>query len=199
MPPKYPSYAYVEPQATGASDAEIEEIIDDLVAQSPGMKLPHGDPMDPICRAMNVDLEYSSPPHEILLDVPVERKACIWLPKKGKPRQDRFMAAMGVGHWILHVPVTREAFPGCGIQALLRPTDRAAQAEAVRFARILLMPREEFCSLWYEGRANLVADTLNVPTQVVYERAAMLDIPTDDGQGNKFEWKSRAQVSSGGY
>lgn len=198
MPPKYPCYAYVEPQATGVSDAEIEEIIDDMISQSPGVTLPHGEPMDPICRALNVDLEYSGPPHEILLDVPLDRKACIWLPKKGKPRQDRFMAAMGVGHWILHVPTTREACPGCGIQALHLPADRTAQKEAMRFARILLMPREAFCSLWYEGRANLVADTLNVPTQVVYERATMLDIPTDDRQGNAFEWKTRGHVP-GGY
>ncbi|MBV7396214.1 ImmA/IrrE family metallo-endopeptidase [Mameliella sediminis] len=197
MPPRYPSYPYVEPLATGVSDVEIEDVINDMIAQSPGLSLPHGESLDPICRALNVDLEYSGPPHEILLDVPLNRKACIWLPKRGKPRQDRFMAAMGVGHWILHVPSTREAHPRCGIQALHQPASRAAQREAVRFARILLMPRDEFCSLWYEGRANLVADTLNVPTQVVYERATMLDLPVEDTGGNKFEWKERGQVSTG--
>lgn len=197
MPPRYPSYPYVEPQAIGVTDAEIEETIADMVSQTPGMTLPYGDPLDPICRALNVDIEYSGPPHEILLDVPLGRKACIWLPRKGKPRQDRFMAAVGIGHWILHVPVTREAHPGSGVQAIHVPTDRGARQEAIRFARILLMPKETFVSLWYEGRANLVADTLNVPTQVVYERATMLDIPTDDGQGDVYKWKSRAQVPGG--
>ncbi|MBV6634906.1 MAG: ImmA/IrrE family metallo-endopeptidase [Mameliella sp.] len=194
MPSRYPSYAYVEPMATGVIDAEIEDLINDMMSQTPGLTLRDGGPLDPLCRALNVDLEYSGPPHEILLDVPLDRKACIWLPRKSKPRQDRFIAAMGVGHWLMHVPTTREAHPRCGIQALHRPANRAAQKEAMRFARMLLMPREEFCSLWYEGRANLVADTLNVPTQVVYERAAMLDIPMEGPGGHKYEWTPRTDT-----
>ena len=97
----------------------------------------------------------------------------------------------------MHVTTTREAHPRCGIQALHRPANRAAQKEAMRFARMLLMPREEFCSLWYEGRANLVADTLNVPTQVVYERAAMLDIPMEGSGGHKYEWTPRTDTPTG--
>jgi hypothetical protein len=191
MPPKYPNYPYVEPVATGVNDDEIEETIVDMMSQNPGLTLRDGGPLDPLCRALNVDIEYSGPPHQILLDVPLGRKAVIYLPKKGKPRQDRFVAAMGVGHWILQIPTTREANPGCGIQALHLPMDRTALKEARRFACALLMPPEEFCSLWYEGRANLVADTLNVPTQVVYERAATLDLPADHGEGHKYEWKER--------
>lgn len=196
MPPRYPPYPYVEPLATGVSDDEIEAVIADMMSQTPGLTLRDGGPLDPLCRALNVDLEYSGPPYEILLDVPLHRKACIYLPKKGKPRQDRFIAAMGVGHWILHVPQTRELRPGCGIQALHKPASRDAQREAMRFARVLLMPREEFISLWYEGRANLVADTLNVPTQVVYERATMLDIPMDS-EGSKYTWADRGHVAQG--
>jgi len=193
MPPRYPCYPYVEPLACKVSDEEIEETITDMMSQNPGLTLRDGGPLDPLCRALNVDIEYSGPPHEILLDVPRERKAVIYLPKKGKPRQDRFVAAMGVGHWIMHVPITREANPGCGIQALHMPADRAALKEARRFACALLMPMQEFSNLWYEGRANLVADTLNVPTQVVYERAALLDLPEDNGQGDKYVWKERLQ------
>lgn len=192
MPPRYPSYPYVEPLATGASDEEIEDTIFDMMSQNPGVTVKDGGPLDPLCRALVVDIEYSGPPHEILLDVPLDRKAVIYLPKKGKPRQDRFMAAMGVGHWILHVPVTREAHPGCGIQALHSPTKRDALREARRFACALLMPREEFLTLWYEGHAKLVADTLNVPTQMVYDRATVLDLPNDDAAGDKYEWKQRA-------
>ncbi|SMX47176.1 ImmA/IrrE family metallo-endopeptidase [Maliponia aquimaris] len=197
MPTRYPSYPYVEPQAAGVTDEEIDQVIADMMSQTPGLTLRDGGPLDPLCRALNVDLEYSGPPHDVLLDVPLHRKACIYLPKKGKPRQDRFIAAMGVGHWILQVPLTREAHPGCGIQALHKPASRDALREAVRFARILLMPRQEFMALWYEGRANLVADTLNVPTQVVYERATMLDIPTEDTEGSKYHWAERGHVSQG--
>ena len=195
MPPKYPNYPYVEPLAAKVTDDDIEETIVDMMSQNPGVTVRDGGPLDPLCRALNVDVEYSGPPHQILLDVPLDRKAVIWLPKKGKPRQDRFVAAIGVGLWILHVPLTREAHPGHGIQALHLPTDRAALREARRFACALLMPKDEFCNLWYEGRANLVADTLNVPTQVVYERAATLDLPADDGEGDKYQWKERAHTS----
>lgn len=194
MPSRYPDYPYVEPQAAGVSNAEIEAVIDDMMSQTPGLTLRDGGPLDPLCRALNVDIEYSGPPHEILLDVPCHRKAVIYLPRKGKPRQDRFIAAMGVGHWILQIPATREAHPDCGIQALHYPADRGAQREAMRFARILLMPREEFSSLWYEGRAHLVADTLNVPTQVVYERAAMLDIPME-AEIVTGDWLDRAEIA----
>ncbi|MGP6088128.1 ImmA/IrrE family metallo-endopeptidase [Antarctobacter jejuensis] len=193
MPPRYPSYPYVEPLACGQSDAEIDDTIADMISQTPGLTVKDGGPPDVLCRALNVDIEYSGPPHEILLDVPLDRKAVIYLPKRGKPRQDRFMAAMGIGHWILHVPPTREAHPGCGIQVLHAPTDRGAMREARRFARALLMPKEEFCTLWYEGHAVLVAETLNVPTQQVYERASTLDLPPENGAGDRYEWAERAE------
>ena len=197
MPRRYPAYPYVEPIAAGLSQAEIDEIIADLLSQNPGVCLRDG-PLDGLCRALNVDIEYSLPPHEMILDVPLERSAVIWLAKNGRPKHDRIAAAIGVGHWILHVPGTREQHPGCGIQALHKPSDRAAQDEARRFAYSLLMPEEMFKNLWYEGRAQLVADSCNVPTQIVYERASLLDLSVEHhDEGSKFEWKERPAI--GGF
>ncbi|WP_425071889.1 ImmA/IrrE family metallo-endopeptidase [Sagittula sp. S175] len=196
MPARYPSYPYVEPVAAKVTQDEIDSTIADLLANNPGVCLRQG-PLDGLCRALNVDIEYSTPPHEMMLDVPLEKRAVIWLPKNGRPKHDRIAAAIGIGHWIMHVPVTREKHPGCGIQALHRPTDMAAQKEARRFAYALLLPADDFKNLWYEGRGGAVADVLNVPTQVVYERASMLDLTQPDGGGDKYEWKERPAI--GGY
>jgi hypothetical protein len=195
MPRRYPSYPYVEPIAANVTQEEIDAIIADLLHNHPGVFLREG-PLDGLAHALNVDIEYSSPPHEMMLDVPLNKRAVIWLPKNGRPKNDRVAAAIGFGHWILHVPGTREAHPGCGIQALHRPTDWAAQKEARRFAYTLLMPEEDFRNLWYESRAGGVADACNVPTQVVYERASMLDLSQghDEG-GSKYEWKERPSVA----
>ncbi|MFW2588912.1 ImmA/IrrE family metallo-endopeptidase [Sagittula sp. SSi028] len=196
MPPRYPDYPYVEPMAVNATEDEIENVLADLLANNPGVQLRDG-PLDRVCQSLNVDLEYSLPPHEILLDVPLNRRAVIWLPKNGRPKHDRVAAAIGIGHWILHVPYTREKHPGCGIQALQHPSSKEALQEAKRFALALLMPENDFKALWYEGRARAVADELNVPTQTVYERAAMLDLTDMDTGGDKYEWKDRA--SSAGF
>lgn len=175
MPRAYPNYPYTEPETPGYTDGEIHSIIDDLLAQNPQMSLNDGGPLDSLCRALNVDVEYSDKPNEILLDVPLDRRAVIWLPKNGKPRHDRLATACGIGHWLLHVPHTRDAQPGKGIQALYAGKDDIVQ-EARRFAFALLMPADKFRSLWYEGRAQLCAETLNVPTQAVYDRAKWLTL-----------------------
>ncbi len=196
MPRRYPSYPYVEPVAAGLSQDEIDDTVADLMSQNPRIDLREGGPLDPLARALNVDIEYSAPPHEMMLDVPLDRRAVIWLHKDGRPKHDRIAAGMGIGHWILHVPPTRAAHPGCGIQALHRPSDPAAQQEALRFAYTLLMPAEAFKTLWYEGRVQAVADGMNVPTQAVYERATMLDLHTVENRGgDRYEWKERPAVA----
>ena len=174
MPRAYPDYPYVDPLPADVTDADMQRAIDDMLSQNPSLSLRDGAPLDSLCRALNVDVEYSGTPNEILLDVPLDRKAVIWLPRNGKPRQDRMALATGIGHWILHVPLTRDVHPKAGIQALYAPRNPRAMAEAMRFAHLLLMPADAFISLWYEGRASLVADTLNVPTQAVYDRAKAL-------------------------
>ena len=51
-------------------------------------------------------------------------------------------------------------------------------------------------TLWYEGRGPAVAEGLNVPTQIVYERAKVLDISaTESSGGDKYEWKERPTVA----
>lgn len=176
MPRKYPSYPYIEPMVCGKSDEEIEAIVRKLLAQNPDLSVQDGGPMDALCRALEVDVEYSDVPNEILLDVPLDRNAVIFLPKNSKTRHDRLATATGLGHWLLHVPPTRKARPDVGIQALYNPTDTKAFDEARRFAFALLMPMEAFKSLWYEGGGQLTAETLNVPTQSVYDRAKILDL-----------------------
>ncbi|GAA4217834.1 ImmA/IrrE family metallo-endopeptidase [Sagittula sp. NFXS13] len=194
MPAPYPSYPYVEPTAVNATQDEIDAVVADLLENNPNACLREG-PLDALCRALNVDIEYSIPPHDLILDVPLNSRAVIWLPKNGRPRHDRIAAAIGVGHWIMHVPTTREKHAGCGIQALYSPTDPAARKEARLFAYALLMPEEDFKNLWYEGRSAVVADVLNVPTQIVYERASMLDLTQPDSEGDKYEWKERPSVA----
>lgn len=189
MPRAYPDYPYVEPVAAGLSQTEIVQVVDDMLSQNPTISLKDGGPLDKLCRALNVDVEYSDSPNEILLDVPLDRHAVIWLPKRGKTRQDRMTLATGIGHWLLHVAITRETHPRNGIQALYSPKDTKALREARLFAFALLMPEETFTTLWYEGRAQLTAETLNVPTQAVYDRAKWLDLasPADHAAHEKLQ------------
>lgn len=196
MPRKYPNYPYAEVIACDFDDDQIEETVDDLLSQTGAVNVSDDKPLDGLCRALNVDVEYSPPPYELVLDVPLDRKAVIWLPRNGKLRHDRMATAIAIGHWILHAPCTREAFPGHGVQAVRNPTDPKALIEARHFAFTLLMPEAQFCSLWYEGKASLVAETLCVPTQSAYERAKMLDLHADVS-GHKFEWKERPRIATG--
>lgn len=180
MPRKHHTYPYVETAARGYSNDDIHAAVQDMISQNPGLNVRDGGPLDPLCRALNVDLEYSDIPNEILLEVPLDRKAVVWLPKNSKPRHDRLAAATGIGHWVLHIPRDREDNPGCGIQALYQPSNgRTALEEARKFALALLMPQDVFKNLWYEGKAHLVANTLNVPTAAAYERASMISIDQD--------------------
>ncbi|KUF12679.1 ImmA/IrrE family metallo-endopeptidase [Pseudoponticoccus marisrubri] len=188
MPRKYPDYPYVEMVAAGLPAAQIDAAAMALRRRFPEIALDRGDPLDPLCRALGVDLDYAGPPHEIVLDVPAEGRPVLYLPRLGRTRQDRVDAAMGIGHWILHVPPTRLAHPGAGMQALVEPTDPALLDEARRFALALLMPEPVFWELWYEGRAGAVAETLNVPTQFAYERAATLDVGHHDPDGAGPVW-----------
>ncbi|WP_136442915.1 ImmA/IrrE family metallo-endopeptidase [Pacificoceanicola onchidii] len=176
MPRAYPCYPYVEPIAADISGEEIAQMVDDMLSQTPGMSLRDGGPLDKLARALNVDVEYSERPNDVLLDVPLGRHPVIWLPHTGRTRQDRVTLATGLGHWLLHIPITRELHPGVGIQALYHPKDDTALLEARRFAQELLMPQETFKTLWFEGKAQNVAETLNVPTQAVYDRAKLLDL-----------------------
>ena len=73
MPARYPDYPYVEPLATNVSQEEMEATISDLLANHPGVGLKEG-PLDGLCRALNVDIEYSSPRHEMMLDVPLHKR-----------------------------------------------------------------------------------------------------------------------------
>lgn len=180
MPRAYPNYPYTEPDSPGFSDEEINAVIADLMAQDLRLSLNSGGPLDGLCLALNVDVEYSDKPNEVLLDVPLNRRAVIWLPKNGKPRHDRLATACGIGHWLLHVPHTRTTQPGKGIQALYDGAKPEVAQEARRFAFALLMPSDKFKSLWYEGRAQLCAETLNVPTQAVYDRAKWLALTQAD-------------------
>ncbi|PYG34538.1 ImmA/IrrE family metallo-endopeptidase [Pelagimonas varians] len=176
MPRKYPTYPYIEPVTCGKSDEEIALIVRKLTAQNPELSMQDGGPLDSLCRALEVDVEYSDQPNEVLLDVPLARNAVIYLAKDAKTRHDRLATATGLGHWLLHVPPTRKAHPDFGIQALYAPTNPDAFQEARRFAFALLMPIEAFKSLWYEGGGQLTAETLNVPTQSVYDRAKTLEL-----------------------
>lgn len=176
MPRAYPSYPFVEPQSANIRDDEIDSLIADVYSQNPQLDIPPGGPLDALCRALTVDVEYSAPPNDILLEVPLDRRPVIWLPKNGKPRHDRLATATGVGHWLIHAPRTRQANPMVGLQALYKPTNRAALEEARRFALAFLMPADRFTALWYEGKATLVAEELQVPTQAAYDRAARLDL-----------------------
>ncbi len=196
MPRKNPPYPTVEPSACNLTDEQIASHIEDLQSQSPGVNFTDGGSPDVLCRALNVDIEYSGLPNDILLDVAIDKRPVIWLPRRSKSRQDRMMVAVALGFWIIHVPLTREAHPNCGIQALYDPADASALKEALRFGQTLLMPEDMFKSLWYEGRAQLVADTLNVPTQSVYDRAKGLMLTNEQEEPEAAPEVAREQTAA---
>lgn len=174
MPKKYPDYPYREPEPAGHSDPQIIAIIDDLMTQNPWAQVLDGGPLDALCRALTIDLEYSGAPNEVLMDVPRGGRPVIWLDRNSKTRYDRFTVAIALGHWVMHVLPLREPKPDYGIQALYSPSRPEARQEATQFAFDLLLPSAEFQDLWHSGRAQLVSDRFNLPTKLVYDRAKML-------------------------
>ncbi|MFW5641180.1 MAG: ImmA/IrrE family metallo-endopeptidase [Roseicyclus sp.] len=173
MPPKHPSYPYVEPEAARISGSDIEALAD-RHARDWGFR--EGKSLDEVCRNAGVDIEYSHYPNEILLDVALEAQPVIWLPRKGRKRDDRVTVATALGHWALHVDRTRKAHPGCGIQALYLPARPQALKEALAFGLAFLMPKEEFLDAWFSGRAQAASDRFDVPTKMAYLRAETLEL-----------------------
>jgi Zn-dependent peptidase ImmA (M78 family) len=173
MPPKHPSYPFVEPGASRLSHPEIEALAD-RNARDWGYR--DRKSLDEVCKGAGVEIEYSHYPNEIMLEVPLEGGPVIWLPRKARKRDDRVTVATALGHWSLHVDKTREANPHCGIQALYEPTSHEAFKEAVAFGLAFLMPREDFLDAWYVGRAQAASDRFDVPTKMAYFRAEILDV-----------------------
>jgi Zn-dependent peptidase ImmA (M78 family) len=173
MPPKHPSYPFVEPGPVHVSALEIEDRAD-RAARDWGYR--KGATLDEVCTNAGVELEYSHYPNEIMLEVRLETRPVIWLPKKARKRDDRVTVATALGHWTLHVDKTREAQPGCGIQALYEPSRRDAFREALAFGLAFLMPKEEFLDAWYNGRSQAVSDHFDVPTKMAYFRAELLEL-----------------------
>lgn len=173
MPPKHPSYPYVAPGAALISTEEIE-VLADRNAHSWGYR--SGDALDQVCKAAGVDIEYSHHPNEIMLEVSLEDQPVIWLPRKGRKRDDRVTIATALGHWSLHIEKTREANPTCGIQALYAPDSDEALKEAVTFGMAFLMPKGEFVDAWYQGRSQEASDRFDVPTKFAYLRAENLEL-----------------------
>ncbi|WP_341365833.1 ImmA/IrrE family metallo-endopeptidase [Yoonia sp. BS5-3] len=173
MPAKRPSYPYVEPTAAGQTRADIERLAE-RVAQEWDY---HGaQTLDEVCTAAGVDIEYSHRPNEIMLEMPLDARPIVWLPRPSRPRDDRVIVATALGHWALHAEVTRDAHPGCGVQALYQPQAQAARDEADIFALAFLMPVDLFIDLWDLGRSQATSDHFDVPTKVAYLRAKNLNL-----------------------
>jgi hypothetical protein len=136
----------------------------------------NGKSFDEVCKNAGVDIEYSNHPNEILLDVPLKGQPVIWLPRKGRKREDRVAIATALGYWSLHVDQTRATNPGCGVQALYSPGVMDATKEALTFGLAFLMPKEEFVDAWYVGRSQEASDRFDVPTRVTYLRAETLGL-----------------------
>lgn len=173
MPPKHPSYPYIEPDVARVSLPDIEDLAE-RNAKDWGYR--DGASLDSVCKSAGVDLEYSHYPNEIMLDVPLEGRPVVWLPRKARKRDDRVTVATALGHWTLHVDQTRAARPGYGIQALYEPKSRDAFKQAVAFGLTFLMPKEEFMDAWYSGRSQEASDRFDVPTKLTYLRAESLDL-----------------------
>jgi Zn-dependent peptidase ImmA (M78 family) len=173
MPAKRLSYPYVEPNAARKTPLEIE-ILADLCAHKWGYR--SGKPLDEVCTAAGVDIEYSKRPNEIMLEVPLEEQPVIWLPRPGRKRDDRVIVATALGHWAIHVDKTRKANPGCGIQALFEPDSNQALKEANAFGMAFLMPAEEFSASWSHGRSQAASVLFDVPTKIAYLRAKNLEL-----------------------
>lgn len=174
MPKKYPDYPYLEPVPSGLGDLQIVAIVEDLLARPTWAQAMNGGPLDPLCRELEIDLEYSGIPNEVLLDVPRRGRPVIWLARNSKTRYDRFTVATALGHWVLHVAPNREPEPEHGIQALYEPTEPTARKEAVRFAFELLLPAPVFREMWHGGRAQTISEKVNLPTHLIYDRAKLL-------------------------
>lgn len=173
MPAKRLPYPFVEPDASHKSPLDIE-VLAERRAQEWGFR--SGKSLDEVCKVAGVDIEYSHRPNEIMLDVPLNVRPVIWLPRLGRKRDDRVIVATALGHWALHVDETRKAHPGCGIQALYEPESDKALEEAKIFGLAFLMPSDEFSSVWSKGRSQAVSDRFDVPTKVAYIRAKSLEL-----------------------
>lgn len=173
MPAKKTPYPYAEPDALSLTQLEIEDTAD-RCSQNWGYK--DGCMMDEVAHNAGLDVEYSHDPNEIMLEVPLDAKPVIWLPRKGRKRDDRVVIATALGHWALQVEKAREAHPGCGIQALYKPDNTAALKEAETFGFSLLMPRQSFVDAWQQGKSQAASDQFDVPTTVAYLRAQVLEL-----------------------
>ena len=173
MPAKRLPYPYVEPEATQKTRLEIE-VFAERLAHEWGYR--NGESFDAVCKTAGVDIEYSHPPNEIMLDIPLEKQPVIWLARRGRKRDDRVIIATALGHWALHVQETCEANPGCGVQALYQPEARDALDEAKAFGLAFLMPSEEFATYWSQGRSQTASDRFDVPTKIAYLRAQSLEL-----------------------
>ena len=173
MPARRSPYPYVEPDATHQTPLEIE-VVADRFANDWGYR--DGKTLDEVCKIAGVDIEYSHHPNEIMLEVPLDDRPVIWLPRRGRKRDDRVIVATALGHWALHAEATRAAHPGCGVQALYEPDATEAYKEASSFGLAFLMPSKEFVIEWDQGRSQAASDRFDVPTKVAYLRANSLDL-----------------------
>jgi len=173
MPAKRLPYPFIEPDAVDQPRVEIE-VRADRCAHEWGFR--NGSSFDAVCKKVGVDIEYSRRPNEIMLEVPLDTQPIIWLPKRGRKRDDRVIIATALGHWALHIDKTREAHPGCGVQALYDPTSNEALEEAKAFGLAFLMPTEEFLECWDHGRSQSASEHFDVPTTIAYMRAKGLEL-----------------------
>ena len=111
-----------------------------------------------------------------MLELPLDARPIIWLPRTGRKRDDRVIIATALGHWALHVDETRKSNPGCGIQALYKPDSDLAREEADVFGLAFLMPADEFIACWSEGRSQAASNQFDVPTKIAYLRAKNLEL-----------------------
>lgn len=173
MPARRLSYPYVAPDAAPQTRLEIE-VLADRYAHEWGYR--SGKSLDEVSKAAGVDIEYSHRPNEIMLEVPLEERPVIWLPRTGRKRDDRVIIATALGHWAIHVDETRKANPGCGIQALYEPDSNEALEQANAFGLVFLMPTDEFVGSWSQGRSQAASTRFDVPTKIAYLRAKNLEL-----------------------
>lgn len=173
MPAKRLPYPYVEPDTAHQTRLEID-VLAERLAQEWGYRSEKS--LDEVCKNAGVDIEYSHRPNEIMLEIPLEERPIIWLPRTGRKRDDRVIIATALGYWAIHVEETLKANPGCGIQALYEPETLEALEEAKTFAMTFLMPAKDFVDSWCEGRSQAASARFDVPTKVAYLRAKNLEL-----------------------